>query len=258
MGFIRVLLVGDVHGNDRFFARVCAKAREMDCEGLIQLGDFGYWEHYPQGEGFLKWCQRQLREKDLWCHWLDGNHENHPKLWETYGYDVTQLSEVRPGLYYMPRGYRFELDGVRCMAIGGAYSIDKAARTPGRSWWPEETIREQDVEAAVAGGKVDIVFSHDCPWGVDIPILRAQQKDVFPESRRNRQELTKIVKAVEPKVLIHGHYHHRYTANFDFMVGGYWHRTLIEGLSADFDPTGSTLLLDTDNIERDELLRTTV
>lgn len=253
---MKVLLVGDTHGNDRFFAAACREAKEMECEGLIQLGDFGYWEHYPQGKGFLKWVARQLKENDLWCWWLDGNHENHPLLWSTYGYDVTQMSKIRPRLYYMPRGYRFELDGVTCMAVGGAYSVDKPGRTIGKSWWPEELLRMEDVEAACVGGPVDMMFTHDCPYGVNIPVLESFPKDQFPESRMNRQMLASIVKEVKPRVLVHGHYHDRYSAFYDFRLEDGWHRVQIEGLAHDFSygrirgKEGNTLVFDTENFPR--------
>lgn len=32
----------------------------------------------------------------------------------------------------------YDIEGKRIFVFGGAYSIDKAMRTPGKSWWPDE------------------------------------------------------------------------------------------------------------------------
>lgn len=206
---MRILAVGDVHGNDKFFAAAVKEAKKEECDVIVQLGDFGYWEHYPEGKSFLKWCERQLKEKEIDCYWLDGNHENHPLLWETYGNDPTKVSQVRERLFYMPRGYRWTWDNTTFMAMGGAYSIDVAYRTPGKSWWATETISDEEVKTAL-GGPVDILFSHDCPEGVAIPCLSRQSTTIFPESRANREQLIRICEAVTPKMIVHGHYHERY------------------------------------------------
>lgn len=259
---MRVLAVGDIHGNDRFFARMCKEAVEQGCEGLLNVGDFGFWEHYEEGKSFLKWVERQLTEKDLWCWWLDGNHENHPLLWKTYGHDPHSIVQMRDHLFYLPRGYRWEWDGLKFLAVGGAYSVDKDDRVPGKSWWPTECIRDQDVEFAVSGSykpnsphlePVDVLFSHDCPWGVDIPTLRAYQKNIFPRSKENREKLERVVKATRPKLVVHGHYHDSYSDRLDFPYGDEngemaWHTTQIIGLGCDHDPVGYAIVIDTETL----------
>ena len=251
---MRMLLVGDTHGNDRFFAQMCRLAVAENCDRLVQLGDFGYWEHYTEGKGYLKWCEKQLRENNLECYWLDGNHENHPLLWSAYGPDGRQYKptkdgfwEIRQGLYYMPRGHRWVWDDVSFLALGGAYSIDKDCRAPGKSWWPTEMISEADIEAAIAGGKVDVMFTHDAPDGGIIPSIKDQPNTMYPESLYNRESLLEVVKAVKPYFLAHGHYHDRYTSHTSFPVGLnedgttlLWHKVQIEGLGADMSPFGET------------------
>lgn len=256
---MRLLLVGDTHGNDRFFAQMCKAAVDQNCQAILQLGDFGYWEHYPQGAGFLKWCQRKLAEAGLECYWLDGNHENHPLLWSTYGpggnkHKPTKEGfwQIRSNLFYLPRGHRWTWDGVDFLALGGAYSIDKEWRKEGSSWWPTEMITDEDVQTASAGGKADVIVSHDCPVSVDIPSIQGYR--LYPESSINRQKLEEVVKATRPYFLVHGHYHDRYSSRLTLPVGVsedgkelLWHNTQIEGVGADMSSfSDSHLVFDTE------------
>lgn len=135
---MRVLLLGDTHGNAYWFKQACRKAQFLGCEVILQLGDFGYWEHIDDDD-FLGKCSKYLEKYERYCVWLDGNHENHPLLWEKYGppdikYATTQeiasstLEELNSGLnydpgqpkdwwkirehlYYLPRGARWTWPG---------------------------------------------------------------------------------------------------------------------------------------------------
>ncbi len=245
----KILLVGDTHGNDNFFGLACRTAREYGCERLFQVGDFGYWAHYKVGVDYLDSCETYLRANGLTGYWLDGNHENHPLLWELYGPggpnhdpDEEGFWKIRENLRYAPRAHRWTWDDVSFVSLGGAYSVDKDFRHEGLTWWPEEAITEQNVEDVIAGGYADVMLTHDAPEGTDIPCLRRQKKfkkDIFPESTRQRALLRRAFDGVKPKMLVHGHYHDRYT---DDLNG-----TRIEGLGADMSPLDEVVtVFDTD------------
>jgi Icc-related predicted phosphoesterase len=249
----KILAVGDTHGNDRFLTQAIKLAKkDLEADTILQAGDFGFWEHYKEGVSFLKWISRQLVEKGITLHWIDGNHENHTMLRQLYGpggerHKPTEEGfwEIRENLFYIPRGTRWNWGGVDFMGLGGAYSVDKAWRTEGKSWWPEETITQDEVAYAVRPGNVDVIVSHDAPDGVPIPIFRADEKDKFPESRANRQQVLKVVQRTRPVLLIHGHYHCRYTDVFTWGNG----RTLVEGLGCDMDwDDRAYVSLDTDDL----------
>ena len=64
-------------------------------------------------------------------------------------------------------GEIFELEGKKCIVIGGAYSVDKFYRlSRGMKWWPDEQpspeIKEY-VEKQLDEKEIDVVFSHTCP-----------------------------------------------------------------------------------------------
>lgn len=234
-----VLVLGDMHGEGAVFVARMKKARERGVRHVLQLGDFGYWEHHQDGAGYLKLLSRQAGIYGMQIIWIDGNHENHDLLRARYvndahatdgGVNGTGLYEVRPNVIYASRGARWDYAGTRFLAMGGAASIDtkpvigpngrvvrgteRWKRVEGKSWWPTEVITDAEIDAAIAGGDTDVLVSHDSPWGVDIPTLRASDpvfgKDAFPESAENRRKLRRLVDAVKPALLLHGHYHDRY------------------------------------------------
>jgi hypothetical protein len=253
----KVLAVGDVHGNEKFWSRACRVAAREGCKYVLSVGDFGYWEHYPHGARFLALAEFELADKGLTGFFIDGNHENHPLLWEKYGptpsadmeldesitYGTAQGEPVpvRPHLFYLPRGLRWTWNDTSFLACGGAHSVNHKSLTPGKTWWPTETITPEQV-AACGTDPVDILISHDCPAGFDLPALAF--KDETPEVRSNRAKLARIVHRTRPNLLVHGHYHHRYGGWYEFGGGEELARTTrIEGLGADMDGNEKSWLI---------------
>lgn len=239
---MKILVAGDTHGDAHWWSRLVKYATKHHCKTLVQLGDFGYWEHTEDGRAFLRSVSRQCVAAGIVAYFIDGNHENHPLLWEQYPANADGFCEVRPNLFYIPRGHTWEWDGVRFMGLGGAYSIDKGWRlnseekrhAPRTLWWPTETITAFDAHQAKQAGPIDVMFSHDCPWGIHLPGIKGE----FETSNENRRLLLEVVKATLPRLLVHGHYHMRVSRQLDFVAGEAddglnWHRTYIEGLDCD-------------------------
>ena len=72
-----------------------------------------------------------------------------------------------PSILFPIDGEIFELEGKKCIVIGGAYSVDKFYRlSRGMKWWPDEQpspeIKEY-VEKQLDEKEIDVVFSHTCP-----------------------------------------------------------------------------------------------
>lgn len=231
---MKVLAVGDVHGDTSSVCNVAIpKARKEGCKLIIQVGDFGYFEHYDTGKRFLNKVSKCLVREKMTMFWIDGNHENHPLLWETYpaihggmyGYPrkLDGLSEIRPNLFYVPRGHIMKIGPANCLFVGGAYSIDKHGRIqdelalnePATRWWATEEITDSDVERSIrhveASEPIDLMFTHDVPTGLNVPGVHSGGNEFFPEAERNRVKLRQIYDAAQPRMLVHGHYHMRYT-----------------------------------------------
>lgn len=265
---MKILAVGDTHGNTSAICNVAIpQAQKNDCETLIQCGDFGYWEHYDDGKRFLDKVSKHLVRNQMKMLWIDGNHENHPKLWADYAPGGDGLCLIRPNLHYIPRGTVFKLGHVTCLGLGGAFSIDRdwrinqelIADRPQTLWWPTELIRPEDAEVAIENAKeygpIDIMFTHDCPSGTDIPGIHSENKWIFPETWRNRDLLREVFDRVQPRLLIHGHYHVRYVSKLPLkpheakLEGGLleWDYCRVDGLANDGFP-GFAICLDLDSM----------
>lgn len=261
---MKLMFLGDVHGSGDWLDLACEIARENDVDWVVQVGDFGYWEHRQNGREFLDSASKSAEKYDLQIVFVDGNHENHTMLRLNYGpggnlHELTPdgFWKVRDRVYYAPRGHRWTWEGVTFLALGGAYSVDKEWRIAEMRkkakytqnvgkyalWWPEELITDEEVETAIAGGLVDIMVCHDAPASVTNAIppngTWDRNKDAFPDSLMNRHRLQRVVNETKPFLLVHGHYHYR---NHEIIgvpgeEGGElsYHPVQIEGLERDGD-----------------------
>lgn len=220
----RVLVVGDMHGNLFAWQRTIMKAyKQSRAEVILQVGDFGYgWDDL-----YLYELDAILEAAGATVLWLDGNHENFDKLEMAGAFPshkgVNEPTQTSERTWYLPRGYVWDWHGRKCLALGGAYSVDKPYRTPHRSWWPQEEITEDDVTIALRGIKdyghgdgdpqpIDVMFTHDAFDGIRVPGVHAEWKqDEFAEvCFPNREKLRRVVDVARPELLCLGHFHHSY------------------------------------------------
>lgn len=218
----RALVVGDMHGNLLSWQRtILPAAKQLNADIIVQVGDFGFgWNLFCPDIASDALTDRFLDELDLLVDdcdgpeilWLDGNHENFDRLIEIGAFDADEPTPTSEHTTYIPRGYSWKWQGVRCMALGGAYSVDKNYREPGISWWDQEEITERDVRKALKSEPVDVLFAHDCYAGVKVPGVHADWKqDEFAEvTAPNREKLRRVVRDLEVQLFIHGHYHQAY------------------------------------------------
>jgi predicted phosphodiesterase len=249
---MKVLFVGDTHANPIWWHEVVEPlAERIDADAIIQLGDFGYW---PSVDG--EFFAQMVRECAVPVYFCDGNHEHHDVLARDVAaardrhriVDPTAAVPLGGALRFLPRGARLRLGSVSFCAVGGAVSIDRASRTPGRDWFAEERVSDDDVALAAAGGHADVMLCHDAPGGWAIPNLpapaemsmRAQLE--LPASGEHRMRLRAAFEAISPSVVVHGHYHSRYRLEVDEA----WGPVTVEGLDCDGSP-GAFAAMDCDD-----------
>jgi hypothetical protein len=102
----------------------------------------------------------------------------------------------------------------------------------------------------VAGGPADVLVSHDCPSGVDIPGLSASASlwpaEELVAAEAHRARLRTVVDAVRPRAVWHGHFHQRYSTVAELGYGP----VAVHGLDCD----GSTLDKNVSIVALDEIL----
>lgn len=148
---------------------------------LIVAGDFGlYWEDHvsvPE-RGLLKWYE----SLPFTVLWIDGNHENHERIAnlpreERFGGKVGVCGE---SVFHLRRGQIYTINDKTFWTFGGGYSIDKARRIPGVSWWAGELPTKTEMEAGAKSlqnvdFEVDYIITHTAPRVVTQELLQKVQ-----------------------------------------------------------------------------------
>jgi hypothetical protein len=259
----RIALAGDWHGRLLFAADAIEYAVSQGADCILHTGDYGwlYTSH------FVKRMEEMLTHAGIWLAFADGNHEHHDVLDQLFRFDdvIPGVPEMPTGqswhrpragrvsdhVWHLQRGMRWTWDGVRFLACGGAHSVDRRRRKAGRSWWPQETITDANIETCAAGGPADVLLSHDCPSGVDIPGLDKTAHLFPPEelvlSDRHRERLGLICASTQPRMIVHGHYHNAYTRDAELGYGP----VRVYGLSDDSNGSlrGNVLVLSLPEIQ---------
>ena len=187
MTYINTQVWGDLHCQWSAY-----KYREARI-GSVQLGDFCLNSYKDMT---FKKLNKRFGIQYGPRFFIDGNHDHFPEL--NCNADEPCCVNEQGTLFHIPRGY---VSG-KTMFIGGAESIDKQWRTPGRDLWPEESlsqtqfekIREMDVD-------VEVILSHECPQFV--------RRDFFgiTENDSTALALELIFNHFQPKLWVFAHHH---------------------------------------------------
>lgn len=203
-------VMGDMHGEVDLLNYYIDESYP---EVLILLGDCGFFwtKKELQGDGCFHYVLDtyafdNLQPKATRIFWLAGNHDHWDHLDFAYGRNTKGPIEIKPNVYYCPIGSQLTINNKNCLFVGGAFSIDKAWRTEGISWWSGETLTDKDfkfIEENVES--VDIVFSHTIPneWEV----LRQSVYDMIKFTDPSREVLSKILNKYKPNYWFAGHWH---------------------------------------------------
>ncbi|WP_104088709.1 MULTISPECIES: metallophosphoesterase [unclassified Cryobacterium] len=171
-------VMGDLLG-DLDHARIALTTlADRDITAIIQLGDWGIIWPGQNWQIDLNKLSRFLARNKQVMYFLDGNHDWHPRLQEfSIGQDGVRWLTHNVG--HLPRGYRTTI-GTRFVlaALGGANSSDRALRTAGKDWWPEEQVTDADIRA-LGTERVDVLVAHESPlMAVDNDLIREKDGDL--------------------------------------------------------------------------------
>lgn len=182
-------IIGDVHGK---FGRYRELIRDVPFS--IQVGDMGVgFRGYRAGE-LVFLTNPPFKAMSQGRHlFIRGNHDN-PEV----------CARQR---YWIPDGT--VVDGIFC--LGGAVSIDRAYRTEGLDWWPDEECSYAALEKMIddyAAIKPEVVITHECPDSIAGEILAALRQGRTSDGSRTRQALDCMFAAHQPRRWFFGHWHH--------------------------------------------------
>ena len=228
-----VLLLGDAHGNIAYMTDAIRAGAENGITRIIQLGDLGVWPG-EEGKRFMDDLEEVVRETGVEFVFIEGNHEDYNQLIDHLAHSPRDRNggiHVRENIVWQPRGTIKKIEGKTFAFLGGSISVDKGDRVPGESWWKQEEITLHDVdnlENNVMGKKVDVFVTHDVPASVNFPVTPDDHwpSNTLKETHNQRVVLDLALGIVKPSLLVHGHWHTRYSmpAQLDghtFQVGGY-------------------------------------
>ena len=166
-----IYLTGDTHGDFRRVAQFSDTAESTKDDVLIILGDAGI-NYY--GNSKDKRLKQQLSELPVTLFCIHGNHEKRPESLSAYeeadrfGGKV-YIEPGFPSLLFAKDGEIYDFNGKKCVAIGGAYSVDKFYRLANNWGWfadeqPSEEIKTRvEKRLDTENWTVDVVLAHTCP-----------------------------------------------------------------------------------------------
>lgn len=170
-----IFLLGDTHGPTNFLKKISElekQYRPAENDYVIILGDFGIL-FALQENLFEKLALQKANEKPYKVLFIDGNHENFPRLLAesrdcNFGGSIARQLTKYKNIIWLQRGCCYHIDNKKILTFGGGTSIDKAYRVQDISWWEEENISDQDIEKYKEtikkyGKDYDYIFTHTAP-----------------------------------------------------------------------------------------------
>ena len=208
-----VFYAGDIHGMPWDIVKFSKKFLLSEEDTIVILGDVG--ANYCCDERDRE-CKAALSKIKPTVFCVHGNHEARPAGIQSYimtewnGGAVWQ-EEKYPGLLFAKDGEIFELEGVKHLIIGGAYSVDKFYRLArGMSWFeneqPDEGIKRY-VEKQIAEKTFDVVLSHTCPFKYEPTEVFLPTVDQSTVDSSTEHWLDSIEERIEYRAWFCGHWH---------------------------------------------------
>lgn len=207
-----IYITGDTHGFNDIDKLVLNKtlASLTQDDYLLITGDFGgVWDGGIHDEDILDYYS----QKPYTTLFIDGNHENFDLL---NSYSVEQwnggiIHRITDKVIHLMRGQVFNIEDRTIFTFGGGLSIDKAYRTTGISWWPEEEPSEEECLEAMenldkTGFLVDYIVTHAAPESIVRNEINNVHRLLYLDCKAE-MFLDKVLKKAVYRHWYCGHYH---------------------------------------------------
>jgi 3-oxoacid CoA-transferase subunit A len=210
-----VYVTGDTHGNFKRIGKFCNEQQTTVDDILVILGDVGLNYNLNRQDDYLKSNVSELPITLLCIH---GNHEERPYNVDGYktkafNHGIVWYQEKYPNILFAQDGSIFEFNNLKCLCIGGAYSVDKFYRLKSNLHWfsseqpTEEEKAKIEKSIAAANWKVDFVFTHTCPYETRPSHLFLDKVDQSTVDTSMEEWLQTISDRLDFDEWFFGHYH---------------------------------------------------
>ena len=179
-----VYITGDTHGELQRFTETWMPGISTwtKDDTLMICGDFSFLLEDNAKE---VWTLDQMQNFPFEILFVDGNHENFPKL-ETFPQEKRyggRVNRIRNNVFWLRRGELYTVQGHTFWVFGGAYSLDKAFRVAyqrlcgTKVWFEEELPIGEEYDRGSASLQAcdfapDYILTHTAPASVIFRILR--------------------------------------------------------------------------------------
>lgn len=203
-----MIFVGDVHRNVDFLKSVVDNSNGED---VVALGDLGIGTIPEIDAAFM-----ELFENSPNLYTIRGNHDH--------------LDTIKKLDGFIHDGSVKQTNKGPMMFIGGEMSHDRADRTPGMDWWPDE---ENEIKKFYQFHQIAVnvnptfLVTHDCPNFVSDHLHMMSNRD------RTKDNLGIMYTRISPQLHIFGHHHvtwHREIGTTDFVCVGLDSTHRVEGM----------------------------
>jgi len=220
-GETRIAIAGDWHSSGVWAKTALALLHRHapDVKTILHLGDFNLTTNEPWKSYRNNLIKAMATNGVARILVTPGNHDHWGQLTQQFTQhpDSPYVLPKTNQIAFLPRCYRFSIMGRSFLSFGGAASPDQEGRFEGKDWWPSEEPSPEDAADALAGGKADVMLTHEAVTGgtrvVDEILRRTQGQGFGPEglraSRRSQAVVTDLWQALAPPLLFHGHMHVR-------------------------------------------------
>ncbi len=208
-----VFYTGDIHGMPMDIVRFSKKFHLTNEDTIVIMGDVGANYYCDDRDRACKAALNNVKPTVLCIH---GNHEARPFSIASYKNEswnggLVWYEEEYPSLLFAKDGEIFNLEGVKHLVIGGAYSVDKFYRLAhGAKWFPDEQPSEeikQYVETQISKNTFDIVLTHTCPFKYEPREAFLQAIDQSTVDDSTEHWLDEIENKIQYKAWFCGHWH---------------------------------------------------
>ena len=167
-----IYITGDKHADFREVFYFCYANETTLDDILIVLGDSGI-NYYANEKDYI--LKNSLLQYPITFFCIHGNHEERPENIKTYKTKkfhngIVYYEEDYPNILFAKDGEIYNFNDHKVLVIGGAYSVDKYFRLArGYNWYESEQPSEETKNKVIKvlkklDNKVDIIFSHTCPY----------------------------------------------------------------------------------------------